>query len=177
MNRIAGTTCSVRRGVILCLGLFVCVYPLVSSPFFHLASRMYIWEFNSLIWEQNIIILCICDENNSTEAMDRILITWLLWQMKHAFALTLHGCSRSLWNYVMFSLHFLWGHTACRQWARQILIWEVLFTATDYVGLQIRHVKIVTIMLFDKIYCISTFCRGYLISLASFSARLLWRLT
>jgi hypothetical protein len=76
-----------------------------------------------------------------------------------------------MWLFIAFSLR------TCRQWAWQILIWEVLFTATDYVGLQIRHVKIITIMLFDKIYCISTFCRGYLISLASFSARLLWRLT
>jgi hypothetical protein len=81
MNRIGGTTCEVRRRVIVCLCLFVCVYPLVSSPFFHLASRVYVQEFNSLIWEQNIIILCICDENNSTEAMDRILFTWLLWHM------------------------------------------------------------------------------------------------
>jgi hypothetical protein len=68
----------------LCLCLFLCVYPLVSSPFFHLASRVYVREFNSLIWEQNIIILCICDENNSTEAMDRILITWFLCHMHPA---------------------------------------------------------------------------------------------
>jgi len=59
--------------VLVCL--FVCVYLLVSSPFSHLASRVYVCEFNSLILEQNFIILCICDENNSTEAMDRILIT------------------------------------------------------------------------------------------------------
>ena len=95
--------------------------------------------------------------------------------MKHAFAPILRGRSGSWWSYVAVSLHFLWGPTACREQAQQILIWEVLFAATEYVGLQIRHVKIVMIMVFNKIYCMSPFCHDYLIWLASFSARLLWR--
>jgi hypothetical protein len=97
--------------------------------------------------------------------------------MTRVFAPILRGPSRSWWNYVKVSLHILEGHTACRQWARQILIWEVLFAATEYIGLQIRHVKIVTIVVFDKMYCMSSFCHDYMIFLASCSAKLLWTWT